>query len=89
MIGFVICVSLVVIYGCKIVFFFFLNIGSVLDMALDKAHNCWTGPTGRVWSQIKNPFIKQVEFGFRGWACRSSLDIKKSNPNLTCCHSYT
>ena len=47
MIGFVICVSVVVISGCKIKnFFFFLKIGPVWTMALYKVHNCWTRPDG-------------------------------------------
>ena len=46
MIGFVICVSVVVISGCKIKKKKNLKIGPVWTMALDKVHNCWTRPDG-------------------------------------------
>ena len=65
-------------------------------MALDKAHNCWTGPMGPDGAGLepklkkkKNPFIKRAGFRFRGWAHESGLDIKKSDLNQTRCHSYT
>ena len=47
------------------------------------------GPWGESGPQEKNPFNKQAEFGPRVLAHESSPSMKKPDPNLTCCHSYS
>ena len=46
------------------------------------------GPTGRVWGEKNNLFIKRAGFGSWRQTRRSGLGIEKPAPNPTCCHSY-
>ena len=88
--------SFPLLFGCRenqyqANFFFFFDWAT--EWAL-KYH----GPTGLVepagpggggsGPRKENPFSKRAESGLRVLARRSGLDMEKSNPNPTRCHSY-